>query len=157
MDIATLKKILDEYKKSVTTVEQATEKLNSLNRCLRRLHEKRPSSLEELRDDIDRQDIIAINLERAVQLCVDIASILLADSEGPPPQTMGESFRRLAESNIISQDGAKKLIKAVGFRNLSVHAYAKIDWEIVYELLDNDIEDLRSFGRAITVYLEANP
>lgn len=31
MDIATFKKILDEYKRSVTTAEQAAEKLNSLN------------------------------------------------------------------------------------------------------------------------------
>ena len=107
-----------------------------------------------LQTDIDRQDIIAINLERAIQLCVDIASILLADTDCRPPQTMSEGFRLLSEKSIIQNDIADQLVKAVGFRNLSVHAYDKIDWEIVYALLDNNVNDLRRFGTEIASYIE---
>ena len=113
------------------------EKLDTLDRCIKRLIDKSPATLEILQSDHDRQDIIAINLERAIQLCVDIASILLA------------------ETNIITKPIADQLVKAVGFRNLSVHAYDKIDWEIVYGLLHDNVNDLRRFGTEITTYLES--
>lgn len=47
-------------------------KLESLSRCIGRIAEKRPGSAEILMADYDLQDIIAVNLERAVRLCVDI-------------------------------------------------------------------------------------
>jgi len=39
--------------------------------------------------DEDLQDVPVLNLSRAVQLCVDIAAHLLADSKQPVPATMG--------------------------------------------------------------------
>jgi len=130
------------------------QKLESLGRCLDRLREKAPRSLSELEADIDLQDIMAINLERAVQLCVDIASMALAGTNRPPPQSMSDGFRALAEEEIISRKLADQLVRAVGFRNLAVHAYDKIDWAIVYSLLENDLGDLRAYGRAISERIE---
>ena len=73
------------------------QKLESLGRCLERLRHKAPSSLSELENDVDLQDIVSVNLERAVQICVDIASILLADyTDCPPPHSMSDGFRQLA-------------------------------------------------------------
>ena len=131
-----------------------SEKLESLDRCIKRLKSKTPSSIEALESDIDSQDIIAINLERAIQLCVDIASIILAETECQPPKTMGECFRLLQEAGILSEELADQLVKAVGFRNLSVHAYDKIDWGIVFSLLRDEIADLRAFGAAVTKFIE---
>lgn len=126
------------------------QKLESLGRCLERLRLKAPSSLADLEDDVDLQDILSINLERAVQIRVDIASVRLADSDRPPPRSMSEGFRQLAEEGVIPPELANQLVKAVGFRNLAVHAYAKIDGAIVYSLLENDLADLRSFGRLMS-------
>lgn len=95
------------------------------------------------------QDTIAINMERAVQLCVDITSIILADTNCRPPQTTSEGFRILADEGIIAQELADQLVKAVGFRNLAVHAYDKIDWAIVYSLFEDNLVDLRAFGRTM--------
>ena len=55
------------------------EKLESLRRCARRIEEKRPASVEDLKTDPDLQDIISLNLTRAVQVAVDIATHILAD------------------------------------------------------------------------------
>lgn len=131
-----------------------SEKLGSLDRCIERLKAKTPASIAALESDIDSQDIVAINLERAIQLCVDIASIILAETECQPPKTMGESFRLLQKVGILSDELSDQLVKAVGFRNLSVHAYEKIDWGIVFGLLRDEIADLRAFGAAITGFIE---
>ena len=59
--------------------EVVAEKLESLRRCLQRVSEKCPPDVETLLRDFDLQDILALNLSRAVQLCVDIAAHLVAD------------------------------------------------------------------------------
>lgn len=46
-------------------------KIESLQRCLKRIEEKIPLSAPALASDLDAQDIISVNLERAEQQCVD--------------------------------------------------------------------------------------
>ena len=48
-----------------------SEKLESLRRCLNRIQQKTPLEKETLSQDPDVQDILVVNLTRAVQLCVD--------------------------------------------------------------------------------------
>lgn len=43
-------------------------KLDSLRRCLTRLRTKAPASVEQLRCDLDLQDVLVLNLSRAVQI-----------------------------------------------------------------------------------------
>ena len=120
-------------------------KLESLRKCLDRIELKKPQNLEDLIRDIDTQDIIALNLERSVQLCVDIANHILSSLDDSPAMSMAESFERLSEKGIISNELGKNLKKAVGFRNLSVHAYDKIDWHLVWNILEGDLKDLVRF------------
>ena len=129
-------------------------KLESLGRCIARIEEKRPDSSSLLLQDYDLQDIISLNLERAVQTSVDIASYLIADMNSKAPTTMGESFMVMAESGIISLELGNKLSKAVGFRNISVHAYRKIDWDILYTIIKKNLNDFRDFAEAVMTYIE---
>jgi len=131
-------------------------KLDSLARCVRRIETKRPRTPDQLVSDIDLQDILSLNIERAVQLCVDLGAHLLADLELPPPETMGEVFQRLAEHNIIPGSGADALRKAVGFRNLSVHAYDRVDWERVFEITHHRMDDFKSFAAQVIIWSEKN-
>ena len=45
-------------------------KLDSLQRCLARLHAKAPSNVAQVQGDVDLQDVLVLNLSRAVHLCV---------------------------------------------------------------------------------------
>ena len=120
-------------------------KLESLRRCLDRIRSKKPDTLNQLLEDIDMQDILALNLERSIQLCVDIANHILSSLDDAPAMSMAESFERLSEKRIIPNGLAQNLKKAVGFRNLSVHAYDKIDWHLVWNILEGDLMDLVRF------------
>ena len=99
------------------------EKLESLRKCVRRLEEKRAASIAELRADQDRQDILTLNLTRAVQLCVDMATHILTTTEEPAPATMGEAFDGLAHLGLIDSTLQTQLKAAVGFRNVAIHNY----------------------------------
>jgi uncharacterized protein YutE (UPF0331/DUF86 family) len=129
--------------------EVVGEKLESLRRCLHRVSEKCPPDVETLKHDLDLQDILSLNLTRAVQLCVDIGAHLLAGSEVPPPDTMGQTFEVLAQAGVISEELGKRLKKAVGFRNVAVHNYEEINWAIVHAIALHHLSDFTEFAKVI--------
>ncbi len=75
--------------------EVILEKLEALRRCIRRVESKRPNIAATLVADLDLQDIITLNLTRAVQLCVDIGSHIISWSEQSAPDSMGAVFDRM--------------------------------------------------------------
>ncbi|HLF10567.1 MAG TPA: DUF86 domain-containing protein [Gammaproteobacteria bacterium] len=120
---------------------------------MKRIEDRRAVSAEALRENADLQDILSLNLTRAVQLCVDIASHVLTDTEQAAPQTMGEAFDLLAAEGTISDALCKRMRAAVGFRNIAVHSYQAIDWEIVHAITHQGLEDFRSFAARIASML----
>jgi len=122
-------------------------KIDSLSRSIKRIENKTPENVKNLKNDYDLQDIIALNLQRAVQISVDIATHIIADSNEKVPSTMAECFDSLENLNIINKELSNNLKSAVGFRNISVHEYQKIDWEIVYSIINNNIDDFRQFSK----------
>ena len=125
-------------------------KLESLRRCVARIEARRPPSAELLARDADAQDIVALNLTRAVQLCVDIAAHIASGSASAAPRTMGEAFDRLADTGCIDGALAARMKAAVGFRNIAVHNYQDIDWQIVHRIIHERLGDFRDFARAVT-------
>lgn len=126
------------------------KKLDSLYRCIKRIEDKCPANASELKTNIDLQDVIVLNLSRAVQLCVDIAAHSLTNSSQPVPNTMSETFQRLAEQNLISDHLADRLKKSVGFRNLAVHNYHDLNWDIVFAVASKHLEDFKEFAKNIS-------
>lgn len=128
-------------------------KLESLRRCVERIAGKTPSSVEQLVRDPDVQDIIALNLQRAVQLSVDVAAHLIAETDAAPPSTMAENFEILQKLEVIDSVLAERLTKAVGFRNIAVHSYQTINWNVVYQICRHHLEDFRQFTKAVVHHL----
>lgn len=124
-------------------------KLDSLRRCLERVRSKCPDDATKLAADADLQDIVVLNLSRAVQLCVDIALHVSSDHAEAPPESMGETFAQLAAEGVICQELAIRLQKAVGFRNIAVHNYSAIDWEIVHAIATLHLVDFEDYARAV--------
>lgn len=127
--------------------EIVEQKLESLRRCLLRIETKCPSDADTLASDIDLQDIIALNLSRAVQISVDIGAHLIAGMEVPPPGTMGQTFDLLAQEGVLKNELAGCLKKAVGFRNIAVHNYESINWNIVHSIVKHHLADFSEFAK----------
>lgn len=131
------------------------QKLESLRRCLARIRSKQPFTAEQLAGDFDLQDIVALNLTRAVQLSVDMAAHIVASLELPAPTTMGESFDRLAQAQLIDAMLAQQLKAAVGFRNVAVHNYSNVNWQTVHVIVLNHLQDFDAFAQAVVQHQES--
>ncbi len=104
-----------------------------------------PATPALLGTDADAQDIVSLNLQRAVQLCVDIVVALIASKNLAQPSTMAEAFERLHEQGWIYAEVLAALRSAVGFRNVAVHGYRKLDWAIVHRVASDHLDDFRKF------------
>ena len=85
----------------------------------------------------------------AIQNCIDIAAHIIAEEGLGVPGSMTEMLYLLEKHNYLSHDLTRKMVKAAGFRNLIVHEYGKIELEQVYEIAQNDINDLNEYLKAI--------
>jgi uncharacterized protein YutE (UPF0331/DUF86 family) len=130
------------------------QKLESLRRCLTRVRQKTPATHAELEHDSDAQDVLTLNLTRAVQLSVDIGTHLIASSDQPAPDTMGQTFDVLAGMSVIGPELALRMKKAVGFRNIAIHNYEAIDWQITFLIATRHLEDFSAFAAAIIDFID---
>ncbi len=126
-------------------------KIESLRKCIARVEQRCPVTLDELIADLDAQDVLVLNLTRSVQLCVDISMHILSTLNRPIPETMGQSFTELAEASIIDKQLADDLCKAVGFRNVAVHNYEEINWAIVFAIAREKLENFKRFVAQIDI------
>jgi uncharacterized protein YutE (UPF0331/DUF86 family) len=62
---------------------------------------------------------------------------------------MAESFDQLRRQQVISEELASRMKKAVGFRNVAVHAYQDIDWRIVYSIITTRLGDFIDYAGAV--------
>lgn len=126
-------------------------KLEMLMRCVERIKSQNIQTLEDLENSLDKQDIILLNLQRAVQVCVDIGNHVIVDF-GITPNTMADTFKILAEKNLISKPNAVNLSKAVGFRNIAVHQYEAIDNKIIFAIVKNNLNDFSEFAASVAKF-----
>ena len=137
--------------------ELILRKLEALSRFLQRIQTSVPSTGDLLHTDLDAQDIVSVNLQRAVQACVDIALSIIAGSQREIPSGMGEAFPLLASLGVLDTEVAGHLRHAVGFRNISIHEYETVDWDIVYAIATEHIQDFRDFSKAVLALIEQTP
>ena len=129
--------------------EVIEQKLEPLRRCFQHTEEKCPSSAESHAEDFDLQDIVALNLTRATQLYVDIGAHLIAGKDIPPSTTMGQTFDALAKFEVINTELAIRMRKAVGFRNIAVHNYEAINWQIAHTIATSHQKNFKNFAKAV--------
>jgi uncharacterized protein YutE (UPF0331/DUF86 family) len=114
-----------------------------------------PESIEALQADRDALDLVAFNLMLSVQICLDIASHVIADAGWPAARSLAEAFTRLQEREVLPATIAESMRKAVGLRNVVAHGYAGIDVEACFRAGTAGVAHLQAFARAVTAWAAA--
>ena len=120
---------------------------------LERLEKIKDSSKEEFLKNRDIQDITSYRLLVAIEAALNMCYHVSARKLKKAPDQYAECFGILGEAGIIPEELAKELKNMARFRNMLVHMYWKMDYEIIFDILQNNLEQLRKFTRAITALL----
>ncbi|HOI82645.1 MAG TPA: DUF86 domain-containing protein [Synergistales bacterium] len=123
-------------------------KVATIQKCLERTREVTsldPASL----DDINRQDIFVLNLQRAIQASIDLASHIVASEGLGLPETVRDNFVLLRDKNVIDPETALKMEKMTGFRNIAIHDYQALNLDILKSILTSNLKDLEDFYAAV--------
>lgn len=125
-------------------------KKESIERCIRqiRAYHDLPSDVP-FEDDHLKQDAIALNLQRACEQAIDLANYTIKKKKLGLPKESKESFYLLAENKIIPRTLSGGLGKMVGFRNVLVHEYQKLDIKIMLDVINNHLNELVDFTNHI--------
>ncbi|MES1197017.1 MAG: DUF86 domain-containing protein [Pseudomonadota bacterium] len=116
-------------------------KADIIERCIRRAREELAAS-SDFASDFTRQDAAILNVERACEASIDIANRIIRLNALGVPASSRESFAKLVEAGVIDQALSDRLNRMVGFRNLAVHQYQKLDMAIVRQVIETSLDDL---------------
>lgn len=124
-------------------------KAATIERCIARVREEYGGDQRNLTDNITRQDSIILNLQRACEAAIDLAMHIVRRRHLGIPQETRDAFRLLQEAEVISPDLADRLMRMVGFRNVAIHDYRRLDLEIVKHIVTLHLDDFLAFTAAL--------
>lgn len=124
-------------------------KVAIVERCLLRIETEYLGHEDEFATNYTRQDSIILNLQRACEASIDIAMHLVRIHKLGIPQESREVFDMLAENGMLEPDLRDRLKAMVGFRNIAVHDYRKLNLEIVRNVVAMHLGDFRNFTSAV--------
>jgi len=127
-------------------------KVTIIERCLSRIAEEYDEHKQELETNLTRQDAIVLNLQRACEASIDAAMHVVRSRSLGVPQQSREAFGMLHEATLLDEPLCQRMQAMVGFRNVAVHDYRKLNMAILRAILDDRLEDFRQFSRQLVIW-----
>jgi uncharacterized protein YutE (UPF0331/DUF86 family) len=127
-------------------------KAAAIQRAVRRVREEHAGDDAHLLSDQTRQDAIILNLQRACETSIDAAMHLVRVHRLGVPQETREAFVLLEKAGLLEPALAVALQKMVGFRNVAIHEYQKLDLEIVRRIVVDHLDDFLAFSRVLLAH-----
>jgi len=133
--------------------ELVRTRCQEIEESLERLERIKGNSKEEFLKDQDLKDIACYRLLVAMEAALGLCYHISAKHLKKVPEEYAECFAILAGDGIIPSDLSEQLQKMARFRNLLVHMYWKVDYNTLYEMIQNNLNDLRQFSKTIVALL----
>lgn len=124
-------------------------KSENIERCLKRVAETYHGNEKKFDTDYTLQDAVVLNLQRACEAAIDIAMHIIKIKKLGIPKDSREAFSLLGAASIIPMTLSERLEKMVGFRNVIIHEYTKIDYRIVKSVILKEIDALLVFCKTV--------
>jgi uncharacterized protein YutE (UPF0331/DUF86 family) len=110
---------------------------------------------EEFLNDFTKVESAKHLFQVSVECCLDVSNHIIASERFRAPKNYAESFEILAEEGIVQKSFVATLRQMVQFRNRLVHLYWEVDAEIIYEILQKNLDDFDTFAKCVLDYVSS--
>ena len=112
---------------------------------LEKLHLLKSKTYNDFISDFRNIDSALHRLQTSIQALLDIGSYIIASLGLRTPNTNAEIIEILSEAGYIPTEKTKVYIEMSQFRNRIVHLYNHIDTKALYDILVNELTDIKEF------------
>jgi len=137
--------------------EDVQNKLDIIPENLEKLGILRAMGYEEFISDFRNIDSALHRFQTSIQALVDIGGYIIASLGLRAPSTNGEVIDILVEHGLLNAAQRDRYISMIQFRNRIVHFYNDIDLKVLYQILQEEVVDIRELYRTLTLIIEGHP
>lgn len=119
--------------------------LTTLEQYIAELVKQQRITLATLQRDFTRRLAIERAFQAAIESCTDIASHVVSVYQLGHPEESRDVFRFLVEAGYLDTHFGEAMMVMVAFRNRLVHLYWRINVELLYQYLQQDVSLLQRF------------
>lgn len=121
------------------------QKLLFMDICLNKLKKLRAFDKEIFIEDFTKVDSAKYLLQVSIEAMLDISSHLIARNRWGKPKDNKEHFQMLSDNGIIDKNDVSIYFNMAKFRNRIVHMYFDISDDMIYDIVQNNINDFERF------------
>ncbi len=125
------------------------DKIDDITTYLEELQTIKPENLREYKETKTRAACERY-FEKIIETVTDTSFIIIKQKKLKMPEDEKNSFNILKEAEIIDKKLCRRLREAKGMRNLLVHQYGRVDDEIVFKAVTEELEeDVKEFIKSL--------
>lgn len=129
------------------------ERLEKLEENVARLEAfRRTRSSDSIKNDTFEEWALRYGLFESIQIVIDIACHVSGKYNLGHAKSYAECIENLAAYGYLEKELARRLVAAVGLRNLLIHEYVAVDAEKLFGFLEH-LDDFRAFVMQIKAAL----
>lgn len=139
---------------SKETEKRVLDRAEFLEEAVEVLREKQQIQKSEYVDNRSERAIVEREFHTAIEACIDIAGMIIAETNEEMPDRYAGRFDRLKALGVCSPETADRMREAAGFRNVLTHRYGSdIDHDKVYDHLQHEVDILVDFLDEVRQFL----
>lgn len=116
-------------------------KAATIERCVLRARDEYQKDPASFATDFTRQDAAILNIQRACEAALDMGQYLIRKHKLGIPQSSRDVFSLLATAGYLSAELAENMKKMVGFRNIAVHEYQRLQLAVTEYVITQRLDD----------------
>jgi uncharacterized protein YutE (UPF0331/DUF86 family) len=129
--------------------EVVLAKAASIERAVARARQEYGVDVATFVGNLTRMDAATLNVQRACETAIDLAQHVVRLRALGNPGSARELFAAIESANLIDAALSASLQRMVGFRNIAVHEYQKIQPEILVAIIERNLDDVLKFASAM--------
>jgi len=120
-------------------MNKVKDKIKEVEKYIQELSKIAPPNFKEYKTNFKTKAACERYFERIIESLIDLAFLIIKENKFQTPEEDKQAFDILKDEDIISEILATRLRDAKGMRNIIAHEYGKIDDELVFESITEEL------------------